>query len=105
MELRKVRHGGREVGKGSFRVLAGEVRNEGCRVACKSIHPLPIMPHLDELCTNNFSTLTFLFITEEIKLNTAIVEGGYMSGIPAKNMLLHQWPKHLKYARNWTRFV
>ena len=28
----------------------------------------------------------FLLITEEIKLNIVIVEGGYMSGIPAKNM-------------------
>ena len=24
-------------------------------MACKSIHPLPIMPHLDEFCGNNFS--------------------------------------------------
>ena len=28
----------------------------------------------------------FLFITEEIKLNTVIVEGGYIARIPAKNM-------------------
>ena len=33
-----------------------------------------------------FPNELFLFITEEIKLNTVIVEGGYMSGIPAKNM-------------------
>ena len=50
------------------------------------VWPLPITPHLDELCRNDFSKLTFLFITEEIKLNTIIVEGGYISGIPAKNM-------------------
>ena len=39
-----------------------------------------------ELCRINFSKWTFLFITEEIKLNTVIVEGGYMSGIPEKSM-------------------
>ena len=33
-----------------------------------------------------FPNELFLFITEEIKQNTVIDEGGYMSGIPAKNM-------------------
>jgi len=31
------------------------------------------------------NVLFFLFMTGEIKLNTVIVKGGYMSGIPAKN--------------------
>ena len=33
-----------------------------------------------------FQNECFIFITEDITLNTVIVEGGYMSGIPAKNM-------------------
>ena len=33
-----------------------------------------------------FSKWTFLFITEEIKLNTVKIEGGYMSGIPVKHV-------------------
>ena len=43
------------------------------------------MPHLDELqimLKYFFPNELFLFITEEIKLNTVIVEGGYMFGIP-----------------------
>ena len=44
-------------------------------------------------CRNNFSKWTFLFITEDIKLNTVIVEGGYMSGIPAK--------KHVQIKIHW----
>ena len=33
-----------------------------------------------------FPNELFLFITGEIKLNTVIVEGGYMLDIPEKNM-------------------
>ena len=39
-----------------------------------------------ELCRNNFFKINFFFIIEEIKLNTVIVDGSYISGILAKNM-------------------
>ena len=39
-----------------------------------------------KLCRNNFSKLTLLFITEGIKQNTAVVEGGDMAEIYAKNV-------------------
>ena len=39
-----------------------------------------------ELCRNNFSKCTFLFITKVIKLNTVLVEWGYMSGTPVKHV-------------------
>ena len=59
------------------------------RVAWKSIHPLPIMLHLDELRIMQkelFQMNVIIFITKEIKQNTVPVEVGYMSGVPAKSM-------------------